>query len=287
MNLGFIGLGRMGLPMTINLLTSGFIVYVYDLDRERVERARERGAIPSESPADVAKNASTIFLSLPTPKAVKEVILGRNGLLASAIPNTVIIDLSTSDPLLTKKIAEEIAERGVEMLDAPVSGGVKGAAEGKLSIMVGGKRDIFEKCRGILEILGEDLYYVGSIGSGHTVKLINQLLVGLNTAAIAEAWKIGLDAGLSEETMFRIIKSSSGNSKVFEVKFPKIIEKDFSPGFSIDLMLKDLNLINDLGDALKIPLLLSKVAKYIYEEAVNNGLGCEDTAAVIKKYMVK
>ena len=283
MNIGFIGIGAMGRPMAVNLLKAGFHLTVYDLNQEAVQQLIEMGARSVATPKELAAGADVVITMLPNFDVVQSVLDGADGVLAGAREAAVIIDMSTVAPNQTRRMAALAKEKGVSYLDAPVSGGVGGAAKGALTIMVGGPAAVIEQVMGIFNVLGKKVYRVGDVGAGDAIKLVNNLLLGINMAAVAEAMVVGVKAGLDPQVLLEIISSSSGSSYALETKMPKFIMKgNFDPGFAIDLQFKDLELATQTGKDLGVPLILTNLAQQIFEQARAAGLGGEDISAVIK-----
>lgn len=285
MKIGFIGLGVMGKNMANNILKNGHELKVYDVADEIVKEFEEKGALVGENPAEVAKEADIVMTSLPNSQIVKNVILGKKGVLEGAKPGTVIIDLSSITPKIIQYIARECEKKGVEVIDAPVSGGSIGAEKGTLTIMAGGKKELVDSVTEVLKNIGEKIYYVGNVGAGDTVKLVNNLLLGANMAAVAEALTLGIKAGLDADVLFEVISKSSGSSYALTSKYEKFIrEKNFKPGFMIDLQYKDLQLAIDTAKDLKMPLLIGNLTQQMYEMARSAGMGKEDISAMMKLY---
>jgi 2-hydroxymethylglutarate dehydrogenase len=283
MKLGFIGLGAMGNPMAENIAKSDRELYVYDIDREAVEALTNHNTISCASPKEVAEHADMIMMSLPNAHIVEKVILGQDGILATAGTGKVIIDLSSVSPQTTCKMSIEAGAKGHEYIDAPVSGGVAGAVAGSLTIMVGGETKVFKKIKPILDLIGKKITHVGDVGSGDAVKIINNMLLGANMVAVAEAIVLGKKAGLSAKIMHDIIGSSSGQSYVLDNKLPNfIMKRNFQGGFAIDLQFKDLELAVDMGKHLGHPLPATNMAQQVFEVARACGYGKEDISAVVK-----
>lgn len=279
---GFIGLGAMGRPMAANLLQAGYSLTVYDVVASAVAELTAKGATSGLTPRQVAEAAEVIITMLPNNAIVEAVLSGDDGLLAGSRPGQTIVDMSSVTPGHTKKMAALAQARGVEYIDAPVSGGVAGAVSGNLTIMAGGKPEVLESCREILAVLGKKIYHVGPVGSGDTVKLVNNLLLGINMAAVAEAMTLGVKAGLDPQIMYEVIAASSGRSYALEAKVPGFVLKgNFEPGFAVDLQYKDLEMASQTGKELGLPLLLTNVAGQVYETARAKGLGRKDISAVV------
>jgi len=283
MKIGFIGVGAMGKPMARNLLKAGYAVYVFDLMPANVQELQGEGAIACTSGTDVASKADMVVTSLPNAKIVEAVMTGPSGVIASCKPGTVIMDMSSVAPATTKQMAKIASECGVKYIDAPVSGGVAGAQAGTLTIMVGSDAETFEKISPVLNVLGKNIYHVGDAGSGDAIKIVNNLLLGCNMAALAEALVLGVKCGLAPEKMNEVIKVSSGRSYAFEAKYEKFILADaFEGGFAVDLQHKDLGLALDAGKDVNVPLPITAAATQVFEAARAKGLNRQDMSAIIK-----
>lgn len=285
MKVGFIGLGVMGKNMAANVLKGGYKLKVYDVVESIVAEFKENGAEVGSSPADASKDCDIIMTSLPNSQIVENVILGKNGVLEGAKEGAIIVDLSSITPKTIQNIYNKCREKGVEVIDAPVSGGVAGAEAGTLTIMVGGKKETLEKAMPVLECVGKKINHVGEVGAGDTVKLVNNLLLGVNMVACAEAMALGTKAGIKPEVLYEIISQSSGSSYALKAKYEKYIAKgNFEPGFMIDLQYKDLQLAVSTAKDLKAPLFMGNTAQQIFETARAEGLGRKDISAVINVY---
>lgn len=282
MHIGFIGLGAMGKPMAKNLVHA-YKLSVNDIIEPAIEELVGMGATRCASPRDIALNTDVIITMLPNASIVENVLCSSNGVFAGVKEGQIIIDMSSVAPHSTRKMAKIAMEKGVKYIDAPVSGGVVGAEGGTLTIMVGGDKDTVQKIQPILDTLGKNIYHVGEVGSGDAVKIVNNLLLGANMAAVAEALVLGVKAGLKPETMYEIIKSSSGRSYALEAKMPKFILKgNFAQGFAVDLQYKDLDLAIDTAKNLGVPMPVTNTAQQVFEMARAKGLGREDISAIIK-----
>jgi len=285
MNIGFIGIGTMGKPMATNLLKAGYELTINDVNSDAMADLKQLGAQTAANPREVAENSEIVLTSLPTPQIVEKVVCGPDGILAGAKEGLIFVDLSTVTPETIRKISSAGESQGVRVLDAPVSGGEAGAKAGTLTIMVGGEKDVYETCRPIFDVLGKKIYHVGKIGSGQAVKLINQLLFGINVAAVSEALVLGTKAGINPETLFNILSESAGNSYALQTRYPKFISKgNFKPGFAIDLISKDLGLVTNMAKENKTVLPLGGVAEQVYRTAQLSGCGGLDIAGVITMY---
>ncbi|MDD4569869.1 MAG: NAD(P)-dependent oxidoreductase [Tepidanaerobacteraceae bacterium] len=285
MKIGFIGLGVMGKRIAKRIHDAKYNLKVFDVMEDPVEEFKKMGVEAGKSPGEVAFDTEVIFMSLPNSQIVTNVVLGEDGILSKAKPGTIVVDLSSITPKAIRKIYEKTNSKGVEILDAPVSGGSAGAEAGTLTIMVGGKKEILYKVMPILETIGKTIYHVGDVGAGDTVKLVNNLLLGANMVATAEALALGVKAGLNPEVMFEVITSSSGNSYALKAKYPKFISKrNFEPGFMVNLQYKDLQLAVDTAKDLGLPLVMGNNAQQMYEMAKAEGFGEKDISSVIKLY---
>ncbi|MDI3340731.1 MAG: NAD(P)-dependent oxidoreductase [Sphaerobacter sp.] len=282
MRLGFIGLGKMGKPMTRNLLRAGYEVTIHNRSRAVVDELSGEGARPATSPREVAEAADLVFTCLPTPASVEEVYFGPDGVIPAARPEQILIDCSTVSPELSRRVAAAARERGAGFLDAPVSGGPAGAESATLTIMVGGDAEVLARARPALEKLGTNIHHVGPAGSGSVVKLVNQLLVGINMAAVAEAVVFGVKAGADPQALLDVLATSFGSSRMLTRGLPLIMERNFVAGTPINLLLKDLGLIHEVGKALDVRLPLGAVAQEIFKEGRALGFGEEDMVALVK-----
>ncbi|GBD16014.1 2-hydroxy-3-oxopropionate reductase [bacterium HR26] len=282
MRVGVIGLGKMGKPMTRNLLKAGFTVVVHNRSRGPVDELAREGAVAAWSPAEVAQQADVVVTSLPTPASVEEVYLGENGLIGAARPGQVLIDTSTVSPGLSRRLYAAAKERAAGFLDAPVSGGPAGAESATLTIMVGGDAEVVEQAMPVFQALGKNIHHVGPSGAGSVVKLVNQLLVAINMAGVAEAIVFGVKAGADPQVLLDVIKTSFGGSRMLERALPLVMERQFQPGTPVNLILKDLGLIHEVGKELDTRLLLGALAQEVFKEARAAGFGDEDMVALFK-----
>jgi 2-hydroxy-3-oxopropionate reductase len=277
---GFIGLGIMGKPMAKNLLKAGFFLVVFNRSKGPVEDLVKEGALSIDSPKRVAEQSEVIITMLPDSPEVKEVILGRDGVIDGIKPGSVVIDMSSISPLVTQEIAKALKGKGVEMLDAPVSGGETGAVQGTLAIMVGGKKKIFEECIEIFKAMGRNIVYVGAIGAGEYVKLVNQIITALNLASVGEAFSLGVKAGLDPQVIYQAIRGGLAGSQILDAKAPMIFGRNFKPGFKVKLHLKDLNNALSTAKDLGVPLPLSSFVQQIFVSLMAEGRGEEDHSAL-------
>lgn len=282
--IGFIGLGIMGKPMAKNLLKAGFSLTVYDIVPEAVKDVVGAGAEAGSSSKDVAAKSEIVITMLPNSPEVKDVVLGENGVLEGAKRGTILIDMSSIAPLASKEIAEKAKDKGVVMLDAPVSGGEPKAIEGTLAIMVGGPEDTFEQVKDILGIMGASVTRVGKIGSGNTTKLANQIIVALNIAAMSEAMVLATKSGVDPEKVYQAIRGGLAGSTVLDAKMPLALEGNFKPGFRIELHIKDLANALDTAHELGVPVPLSSGVMEIMQALKVDGKGKDDHGGIIQFY---
>lgn len=285
MNIGFIGVGNMGGPMCRNILKKGdHQVRVFDLNPDAVARCTALGASAGDSPRAVAADADLVMTSLPHPRDVEAVVLGPDGIAAHLRPGAVYCDLSTNSPLTVRKLAAALAERGVAMLDAPVSGGVVAAEKASLAVMVGGEREVFERVLPVLQCLGENVVHCGGTGTGCVAKLCNNLIAFGNMAASAEGLMLGAAAGIDLEVLNQVIRNSSGNSMTFRATVKNARSGDWTPSFALDLAYKDLHLALELADELGIPLPLGASVHNLMRMAKGLGYGQSDATAILRVY---
>jgi 2-hydroxymethylglutarate dehydrogenase len=280
--IGFIGLGVMGLPMTKRLIQAGHELFIYDLDAKPISILEGLGAKRCESPKDLASRADIVISMLPNPAITRQVILGDNGVVHGFKSGMIYIDMSTSNPLLTKEIHEILKSKNVDMLDAPVSGGIKGATEGTLTIMVGGNHTTLDNVRGILSLMGGKVIHVGEIGSGHTIKIINNMLFAVIMAATSEALALGKKAGIELQTMRNVLNSSSGHSYALDVKVRDFIfPREFDQGFAVELQNKDTDLALELAKNVGAPVILGNLVRQMYQTLIIKGYGKKDTSSIV------
>ena len=255
--IGFIGLGIMGRPMSLNLIRAGYDVSVYDINQTAVMSLADAGARGAASPKEVAEHSDVIFTMLPNSEHVRTVITGEKGVLAGANTGSIIIDMSSISPVVSKELAQLVSKSGLHMLDAPVSGGEPKAIDGTLAIMVGGNEMIFESVKEVLQVVGQDVTRVGDNGSGATAKLANQIIVNLNIAAMSEALVFAAKAGIDVEKMYQAIRSGLAGSAVLDAKVPLILDRNFVAGGRIDINLKDMTNVMETAHDIGVPLPLS------------------------------
>ena len=279
---GFIGLGIMGRPMAVNLVRAGYALTVHNRSRASVDALVEAGASAAESAAEVASSSDILITMLPDSPDVEAVVLG--DMLGSIREGHLVIDMSTINPLVSRKIGEALTARGASMLDAPVSGGEQGAIEGILSIMVGGEAADFERARPLFEVMGRTITHMGSLGSGGFTKLANQIIVAINLTAIGEALVLGARSGVDPEKMIQALSGGMAASRCLEMKGGKILSGDFTPGFKVDLHAKDLRLVHQAADALGVPVPTTALVEQYFSALRTRGHGGEDHSAVIRVF---
>lgn len=282
--IGFIGLGIMGKPMASNLVAKGYSVTVNDLNETAVAELVAAGATRAASPAQVAERSEVIITMLPANKHVKQVVLGDNGVLQTAKPGTVIIDMSSITPVVSKEVAALAAEKGVEMLDAPVSGGEPKAIDATLAIMVGGKEEVFEGVKDVLYAMGTEVTLVGGNGSGTTAKLANQVIVNLNIAAMSEALVLATKAGIDVEKMYQAIRGGLAGSAVLDAKAPLILDRNFVAGGRIDINMKDITNVIDTAHEIGVPMPLSSQLLEIFHALKVDGKSADDHGGIVQYF---
>ncbi|HTX07825.1 MAG TPA: NAD(P)-dependent oxidoreductase [Solirubrobacteraceae bacterium] len=284
MTIGFIGLGRMGGPMCRNIVRAGFDVLAYDLSSDAVRACTAAGAGAAGSIAELAGAADVIFSSLPMPSDVEAAALGAGGVAAHARPGTAYFDLSTNSPAAARRIAAELERGGIAMFDAPVSGGPAGAEAGTLALMVGGDEALFDEHRTLLETIGSNVIYVGPIGSGLVVKLINNLLGLVSVAAACEGLMLGAQAGVDVRVLDSVIRCSSGDSGAYRALADRALSGDYAAAFALDLAYKDVHLALELADELGVPAPLGASTHNLMRMARGMGLGDQDPTVMMRVY---
>ena len=279
MKVGFIGLGTMGASMAYNCLQGGNEMVVHDIRRESATRHLEAGADWADSPREVAEATEIVFTSLPGPTEVEAVGLGEDGILEGMTEGKVYFDLSTSTPTLIRRIHEEAAARGVHVLDAPVSGGPRGAASGNLAIWVGGDKDVFDRCKPVLDSIGDKAYYVGPIGCGAVAKLVHNCTGYIVQAALAEVFTMGVKAGVEPLALWQAVrKGAQGRRGTFEGLAEHLLPGNFDPpDFALRLARKDVDLAVSVGREYDVPMRLAQLTLQEMTEAVNRGWGHRDS----------
>ena len=285
MKVGFIGLGIMGKPMAKNLLKAGHQVCVNDFHKEAVEELVAAGATAGANNAEVAKGVDVVITMVPNSPNVRAALLGENGVAEGADKDTVVIDMSSIDPVESKKIAAELKARtGMEMLDCPVSGGEPKAIDGTLSIMCGGKKEVFDRFTDLLKAMGSSVVYVGEIGSGNVAKLANQMVVAANIGICAEAMTFAKKMGTDPELVYQAIRGGLAGSTVMDAKAPMMLDGNYKPGFRIELHIKDLTNALNAAHAISSPAPLTAQMMEVMQFLRTEGCDKEDHASIVKYY---
>jgi 2-hydroxy-3-oxopropionate reductase len=269
-NIGFIGLGIMGKPMAKNLLAAGKSLVVFDIVPAAVEELVSAGAEKGTSPRDVAERSDIVITMLPNSPHVKEAVCGEKGILEGAKKGQIIVDMSSIAPLVSRELGALLAEKGAEMLDAPVSGGQEKAEKGTLAIMVGGSEPSYEKVKDILAFMGKSTL-VGDLGAGQTTKLVNQSIVAVNIAAVAEGMAFAKKAGVDPEKVFNAIRGGLAGSQCMEDKAPRMFEGRYNPGFRINLHIKDLNNVLETSRSLHVSMPLTAQLMEMFQNLAADG----------------
>ncbi len=280
--IGFIGLGIMGQGMVRNLLDKGFVVYIWNRTHPKMDPFIEQGAIAATSPADVASHADIIITCVSDTPDVEHVMMQANGVIFGAKPGNLVIDMSTISPEVTRRLAKAFADRKVHMLDAPISGGSEGAAKGTLSIMVGGEAEQVARAMPVFEAMGKAITHVGDIGAGQTVKLVNQILVVVTMLGVGEALLFAQAGGLDLNKTLDAVTQGAAGSWMLSNRGPQVVERDWRPGFTIDLQQKDLRLVLEAADQLGVPMLGTGMVFNLYRTLQQQGLGLEGNHALVK-----
>ncbi len=284
MKISFIGLGIMGKPMAKNLMKNGHELYVYDRNPAAVEEMRAAGAHICGSSAETVKDVDLVITMLPNSPHVKSVML-EDDKLADYMPKTAtFIDCTSLNPVASREIAAELAKRGIDMLDAPVSGGQPKAIDGTLSFMVGGKEEVFNRFKPVLECMGSSVVLCGDVGAGNVTKLCNQTIVAVNIAALAEALQMGQMCGVEPQKIFEAIRGGLAGSTVMNAKAPMMMDQNFEPGFRIDLHIKDLKNVVDAASTVDAPIPLTQSVLEMMKVLHKDGLGSCDHSALLKYY---
>ncbi|MHB2035836.1 MAG: NAD(P)-dependent oxidoreductase [Nitrososphaerales archaeon] len=285
-SIGFIGLGIMGKKMAANLMQNGYELTVFNRSKKSVDELSSQGARAAASPKEVARNSDLVIDMVTDAPDVEQVLLGKNGVIEGAKKGLTVIDMSTNSPTVAKSIFSKLGESGIEFLDAPVTGGENGAKEGTLTIMVGGKKDVFQRCKPILEAMGKEIVYMGASGSGQATKLCNQAAVSIHTLATSEALLLGASCGLDLKDLLKVLTSGAAGSWNLSSLGPKIIQGDFEPGFKAAHLSKDLRYIMQLSEENRLMLPGSATVYQLYNSilAENKGeKGTQILAQVLEK----
>src|SRR5262245_13113518 len=283
MKLGFIGVGNMGNPMAANLQKAGHTLQVHDIKREAAQNLLDAGATWANSPTEAATGVDYVFLSLPMPADVERVVLSENGVLTAMNRGGIIVDMSTNSPTVVRSLAEKTKAKGVTFIDAPVSGGVRGARNATLAIMAGGDKAAYDKCEPLLKAMGANVFYCGDIGAGNVVKLVNNMLAFIHMMGAAEAIVLGASAGVDPNILWQAVKASSGASFVWEFGARAILRDRLAPTFTIDLASKDIGLATALAKENGVPLKMGSAAEELIRHYQGNGYAREDVLATVKE----
>ena len=284
MKVGFIGLGIMGKPMSKNLIKAGHELVVNNKGDEALKELAECGAEVAQTAAEVASKCQVIITMLPNSPHVREVCLGENGIIEGAKEGTVVIDMSSIDPVQSKAIGAELAKKGIELMDAPVSGGEPKAIDGTISVMVGGNKETFDKFYDLLMAMAGSVVYVGPLGSGNVAKLANQVIVAVNIAAVSEALTLAVKNGAAPELVYQAIRGGLAGSTVLDAKAPMMMAHDFKPGFRIELHIKDLTNALNAAHATDTSLPVTAQVMEIMQALKNDGCATEDHSAIVRYY---
>ncbi len=284
MQIGFIGLGIMGKPMSKNLIKAGYKVVCYNRSKKSVEEVAAAGGIKADSIAELAAQCDIIITMLPNSPQVAEVALGEGGIADNAKPGTLVIDMSSIAPLAVRDIHDRLAQKQLRMIDAPVSGGEPKAIDGTLSVMVGGAKADFELALPILQKMAASVVRVGEIGAGNIAKLANQIVVAVNIAAVAEAITLAAKAGADPDLVYQAIRGGLAGSTVMDAKVPMMLDRNIKPGFKVDLHIKDMGNVIDTGHGVGVPLPLSATVMEMMQALKVDGLGDADHSALVRYY---
>ena len=284
MKIGFIGLGIMGKPMAKNLLKAGHTLVGHSRARASVDELVAAGAQAADSAATVARQVELVITMLPNSPEVKQVVLGKDGISEGAKAGLIVADMSSIAPVASREIAATLAEKGVEFLDAPVSGGQPKAIEGTLSVMVGGKQEIFDRCLPVFKAMAASVVRVGDVGAGNVAKLANQVVVALNIAAVSEAMVLAAKAGVEPELVFQAIRGGLAGSTVMEAKVPLMLDRKFNPGFRINLHIKDLDNALNTGHEFGAPLPFTAAVREIMQALKVDGFSDSDHGGLVRYF---
>jgi len=279
--IGFIGLGIMGGAMAMNLLRVGFPLTVWNRTAEKMRPLLEAGAKPAKSPKEVAKESDIVIDMVTDSKDVLEVLIGEEGVISGARPGTMVVDMSTISPIVTREIAKKLGEKGIRMLDAPVSGGDIGARNATLSIMVGGDAEAYEECLPVFQAMGKTISYIGGHGDGQICKAVNQILVGANVLGVAEALMFASKAGVDLDKVLAAVSGGAAGSWQLANNGPKMLKGDYAPGFKVKDYIKDLRIIMETAAETKTPLVETAVVQQMFRHLDAEGLRDKGTQAVI------
>jgi 3-hydroxyisobutyrate dehydrogenase len=284
MRIGFVGLGNMGGPMALNLIKAGHALSVYDVRREAAAPHLAAGARWADSPAAVAAECELVMTSLPGPKEIEEVALGEGGIIGRIVRGTIYADLSTNSPAVIRRLHAAFKEKGVEVLDTPVSGGIPGARNATLAVMVGGDRSAFEKIKPALDAIGDKVSYIGESGAGSVAKLVHNMIAICSTQLLAEAFTMGMKAGVAPEALLKVVQDGAyGQGMLLTGTMPKMVFRgNFDRvTFALKLARKDLGLATEVGRELNVPMPLASLVEQDFLAALAHGLGDKDSTAAV------
>lgn len=284
MKLGFIGLGIMGKPMAKNLLKAGYELNICDINQEAVREVEQAGGVACSTSKEVAQGSDIIFTMLPNSPHVKTVILEKDGVLEGMKPGAIVVDMSSIDPNVSVELEKAIDAAGGRMIDAPVSGGEPKAVDATLSFMCGGEQDVFDQVKPILEKMGASVVLVGPVGSGNMTKLANQIIVAVNIAALSEALVLAAKSGVNPENVYKAIRGGLAGSTVMDAKAPMMLDRNFDPGFRIELHIKDLTNAMNASQAVDMELPMTEKVLEMMKILAEEGMGKCDHSAVLRYY---
>ncbi|SKA60768.1 2-hydroxy-3-oxopropionate reductase [Succinivibrio dextrinosolvens DSM 3072] len=284
MKIGFIGLGIMGKPMARNLMKKGHTLVVSGHNKAVAAEFQKDGAGVFETPREIAANSDIVITMLPNSPQVEEVVLGKDGVIEGAKKGSCVIDMSSIAPLSSRKIAAELEKVGVDMLDAPVSGGEPKAIDGTISVMVGGKQEVFDKYKDVIGCMAASVVRTGDIGAGNATKLANQIIVAINIAAVSEALTLAAKVGVEPELVYKAIRGGLAGSTVLDAKAPMMMDRNFKPGFRINLHIKDLKNVLDTSHEVGVTLPLTASVMEIMQALKADGHEAEDHSSIVRYY---
>lgn len=281
-NVGFIGLGKMGVPMVNNIMKAGYDVIVYNRSKDKTEQFKKKGANVARNPREVVEFSKYTITMLTDSDAVKSVFYGQDGVLSALGPGKIFIDMSTISPQVSIELSKMVESKNAEMIDAPVTGSVPAAEKAELTIMVGGKFETFEKTKKLLSSMGKNIIYIGSNGFGLKMKMINNIILGANMAILSEAILLGEANGIDTDLQFKVLSTGSAYSKVMDIKKENIVKNEFPPMFNLEHEMKDLNYAVEMARNSSFPLIITSEVSQLYQIASKKGLGKLDFSAIYK-----
>ncbi|RFA95331.1 6-phosphogluconate dehydrogenase [Pyrobaculum aerophilum] len=273
MRVGVVGLGIMGGPMAMHLHRAGLLAAVYNRTRAKAEPFEKLGVYVAQSPGDLAKRVDVVIIMVSDAPDVEQVLFGPGGIVEGARPGLIVVDMSTNSPDWARRFAERLAQYGVEFLDAPVTGGQKGAVEGTLTVMVGGKEELFKRLLPVFQAFGKNIVYVGPVGYGQAMKLVNQVVAALNTVAMVEGLRLAKAFGLDMDKVVQVLTGGAARSGSIELYLPKLLKGDLTPGFKAAHLKKDLSYVMELANRASLSLPATALALELYKKMVEKGLG--------------